>query len=148
MDSNLFEYLIIIFFIVSALQSLFGKKKKEKQQRERRERQASGQAGGREQQSQRREESGKDVLEELFGLKFPEDDTKQTKIPSDKETEILDPAEAMKIIRKRNLHTKKRWRNSNEKQSGQNILLVNYRTKLKLLKLAELRKNQRNLQQR
>ncbi len=94
MDSNLFEYLIIIFFIVSALQSLFGKKKKQKQQQQRRQRQTSGQAGTPTPRKEQSPESAKDVLEEMFGLKFPDqEEEKQTKIPSDTETSVLDPAE-------------------------------------------------------
>lgn len=88
MDSNFFEYLIIIFFVVSALQGFLGKKKK--QQRER-ERQAQERAPGQSQTRNQKEESTKDILEQMFGLKMPEESGKQTKIPSDTNTSVLDP---------------------------------------------------------
>lgn len=97
MDSNLFEYLIIIFFIVSALQSLFGKKKKEqkkRQQQQRREMPSSGQARRRTQNTRRKEESPRDIFEEMFGVKLPKEEEKETKIPADKDTEVLDPSSA------------------------------------------------------
>jgi hypothetical protein len=91
MDSNFFEYLIIIFFIVSALKSLFGKKKKQQRESEARQRQSAQQPQNRRQS----EENPKDILEQLFGLKIPdqsEQTGKQTKIPSDTNTEVLDPS--------------------------------------------------------
>lgn len=92
MDSSIFEYLIIIFFIVSALQSLFGKKKKQREQERRRQSQRSEQTSQPAPKTEQRSESPKDILEEMFGLKLPEEE-KQTKIPSDTETEVLDPTE-------------------------------------------------------
>lgn len=94
MDSNFFEYLIIIFFIVSALQSFFGKKKKQQQKEEQAQQQRSGEPTSRQQNKDLGEGNPKDILEQLFGLKIPDQSgqtSKQTKIPSDTNTEVLDP---------------------------------------------------------
>jgi hypothetical protein len=96
MDSNFFEYLIIIFFIVSALQSFLGKKKKQQQkerdiQNRRSEKQPYQTPG-----KGRQEVNPKDIFEQMFGIEIPDkqDQTgKQTKIPSDTNTEVLDPRE-------------------------------------------------------
>ena len=66
MDSNIFEYLIIIFFIVSALQSLFGKKKKQREQEKRRQTQQHDQATRPAPQTEKTQESAKDIFEEMF----------------------------------------------------------------------------------
>ncbi|MDZ7763530.1 MAG: hypothetical protein U5K00_03770 [Melioribacteraceae bacterium] len=97
MDSNLFEYLIIIFFIVTALQSMFGKKKKQRKQQEQREQQRRQESYPQRSthsstQKERGQESPKDIFEEMFGFKLPDEKEKQTKTPSDRETEVLDPA--------------------------------------------------------
>jgi hypothetical protein len=89
MDSNLFEYLIIIFFVVSAIQSFFGKKKKQQQK----ERQTQERAGAsRPQRTEAKKESAQEILEQLFGLKIPEEKPKQTKTPSGGNTDVLDPS--------------------------------------------------------
>lgn len=90
MDGNFFEYLIIIFFVVSALQSLFGKKKKQ-QQKNRQAQQGSGAPQQRQQRNEEKKESAQDILEQMFGLKLPDQNEKQTKTPSDTETDVLDP---------------------------------------------------------
>lgn len=87
MDSNFFEYLIIIFFIVSALQSFLGKKKKQQQKNNKQQSTTvSPQA-----QTEKKKESAQDIFEQMFGLKIPDQNEKQTKIPSDTETDVLDP---------------------------------------------------------
>lgn len=89
MENNFFEYLIIIFFIVTALQSLLGKKKKKGQPK------PPTSSPKPEQRTTQKVESAQDIFEELFGLKTPQRDQggKQTKIPSDTGTEVLDRAE-------------------------------------------------------
>ena len=89
MDGSFFEYLIIIFFIISALQGIFGKKKKQQQQ----SRQAQNRPSvPRQRQAEVKKESTQQILEQMFGLKIPEENKRQTKIPSDTRTEILDPS--------------------------------------------------------
>lgn len=81
MEGNLFEYLLIIFFIVAALQNFLGKKKKQQQQREK---QAEQQVHTTRERRVERQESTKDILEQLFGLKIPDEDGPQkSRTPSD-----------------------------------------------------------------
>lgn len=87
MDSNFFEYLIIIFFIVSALQSFLGKKKKRQQKNNQQQRDTDSPQA----QTEKKKESAQDIFEQMFGLKIPDQNEKQTKIPSDTETDVLDP---------------------------------------------------------
>ena len=91
MDSNLFEYLIIIFFIVSALQSFFGKKKKKQTDRRDRDETAKTQSTQPQRQVEKRKESTQDILEQLFGLKIPDQTESQKKYPSDRNTEAIGP---------------------------------------------------------
>lgn len=96
MDSNLFEYLIILFFIFSAIQSILSKKKKDRQKLEERQKQKeqSSDAGQTVRQSPRgtqQKESPKDILEEMFGLKFPEDKEPKTKTTSKRTMGGFDP---------------------------------------------------------
>ncbi|MCZ7601261.1 MAG: hypothetical protein C4543_00470 [Ignavibacteriales bacterium] len=92
MDSNLFEYLIIIFFIVSALQSFFGKKKKKQTEQRNRDETARTQSTQSQQKVEKKKETTQDILEQLFGLKIPDQTGSQTKYPSDRNTEVLDPS--------------------------------------------------------
>lgn len=92
MDSNLFEYLIIIFFVVSALQSFFGKKKKKQTEQRNRDETARTQSTQPQQKVEKKKESTQDFLEQLFGLKIPDQTGSQTKYPSDRNTEVLDPS--------------------------------------------------------
>jgi len=91
MEGNFFEYLIIIFFVVSALQSFFGKKKKQQAKERQAQQGRSAQQIPQPQNRRQNEESPKDILEQMFGLKIPDQSEKQTKIPSDTNTEVLDP---------------------------------------------------------
>ncbi len=88
MDGSFFEYLIIIFFVVSALQSFFGKKKKQQQKEKQSQQRVSV---PRQQRTEQKKESTQQILEQMFGLKIPEENKRQTKIPSDTTTEVLDP---------------------------------------------------------
>lgn len=82
MEGNLFEYLLIIFFIVAALQNFLGKKKKKQQQQ--REKQAEQQVHTPRERRVEKQESTKDILEQLFGLKIPDEDGPQkSRTPSD-----------------------------------------------------------------
>lgn len=96
MDNSFFEYLIIIFFIVSAIQSIFNRKKKQEKAREARQRNSSQ---GSSQSQNKGKEKPPDIFEEMFGLEIPSrgssrnnsgQSNKQTKIPSDTETEVVD----------------------------------------------------------
>jgi|GEM_PF-3550293 len=81
MEGNLFEYLLIIFFIVAALQNFLGKKKKQQRQREK---QAEQEVHTTRERRVEKQESTKDILEQLFGLKIPDEDGSQkSRTPSD-----------------------------------------------------------------
>ncbi|MCF8240002.1 MAG: hypothetical protein K9J16_01345 [Melioribacteraceae bacterium] len=76
---NLFDYIIILFFIFSLLLPLF-KKKKQKDTAPKSER--SGTFGNVPQnQHAPQKEKPKDLLEELFGLKLPQEQTRQQTTP-------------------------------------------------------------------
>lgn len=85
---NLFEYLIILFFIFSILQSFLGKKKKQQQQRQQHSQTTSSTTST---SKEKRQESTSDILEQLFGLKIPEESKSPSRSSSDRNAEVLDP---------------------------------------------------------
>lgn len=75
---NLFEIIIFFFVIYSVLGSLFGKKKQQKNQQQQQKRKTVPASARRvPQTSAPNKPSSQDILEELFGMKFPrtEEDT-------------------------------------------------------------------------
>ncbi len=85
---NLFEYLIILFFIFSILQSFLGKKKKQQQQRQQQSQTTSSTTST---SKEKKQESTSDILEQLFGLKIPEESKSTSRSSSDRNAEVLDP---------------------------------------------------------
>lgn len=85
---NLFEYLIILFFIFSILQSFLGKKKKQQQQRQQQSQTTSSTTST---SKEKKQESTSDILEQLFGLKILEESKSTSRSSSDRNAEVLDP---------------------------------------------------------
>ena len=68
---NILEYIVFIFFLISILNGIFGKKKKQQEQK----RKAAAQSDELQQKpvpTQRKKKDTQEILEELFGLKIPE----------------------------------------------------------------------------
>ena len=75
---NILEYIVFIFFLISILNGIFGKKKKKEQQK----RKAAAQSGETQQKpvpTQRKKKDTQEILEELFGLKMPQQNTETSK---------------------------------------------------------------------
>ncbi len=63
---NLYEYILVIFLIISFLNGIFGKKKKKEQQARQREQEARPVPSG-----NKSRKSDRDTLEEILGIKLP-----------------------------------------------------------------------------
>ncbi len=88
MDS-LYEYILIIFLIISFLNGIFGKKKKKEQQARQREQAGPLPAG------KKPEKSDRNTLEEILGIKLPdpEDVNEKETRPVRRNNQSWDPAE-------------------------------------------------------
>ena len=123
MENNLFEYLIIIFFIFSILQSIFKKKKKNAgkpaptSQRPEQRRTAQTQ----------RNESAQDILEEIFGFKAPKppapqpkpQPVRQSEPPARTKATVLDPFE----------HNQTTWHPEEEYEDSIGVQTIRYENK-------------------